>query len=439
MRSVPSGFTNVAHSQARIISAYAKVTDNRLRFTNLNKIANDSALYDGAMKSHDSDWSGSSIYRVANVNNTLYYMYLSNPGGSWPNWQSSGISLKADSRPGIYMNCVWYQKSTGDIKRAYINGSSFGSEIDVSVTISDPTALAPISIDEAMMRVAPTTKHYAKVAYVKDNSVGLGTVYYWSGRIYKLSLLEGEIKDEVFDAEKDPTTGWIHVFWSDDQVGKVKHIKLMGGGGRHGPLEQVIPMDVVDDLNNFHLGGVSVANRSTSYSFVEPPSYAGALWVGGGLVRTDGGHMQVYMQGPPWTFGRDVYVGTDGTQARTYSGKTVPVAGGKMHFVGSKVYYIGPGIAYEANGTDWTGDSSPTLTINDIHSWNIQQQPNDSAKLQMEIPMSTSGKALREDSDIEVYAQYSTEGGATYDALMGTFNIDVFLKGQDQAGKYKTI
>ena len=439
MRSISSGFTDIAESDVRIIGAYATVKDHRIRFYNLNKIGNDSALYDGAMHSHDSDANGSTIYRVANISGTLWYQYLSNPGGSWPNWQSSGRTLKSGSRPGIYKNCVWYQKSNNEIKRAYFSGSSLGGEIDVAQSPSQICALAPYTHDECIVRMHSSGEHNAKIAYMKDQSVGIGPLYYWSGRLYKRDISPDAIEDQLFDAEKDPYTGWIHVFWSDESIGRVKTMKFSHIAGRFGPIEGVIPMDVVDDLNNFRLGGVTPMPGSSWRSDIAAPSIAGQLWLGGALVRTDGGHMQAYMEGPPWTFGRDVFVGTDGTEERTYSGKTVPVAGGKMHFVGSKIYYIGPGVAYEASGVDWTGDSSPSMTIEDIDNWKLSQDQNQAARLQLDIPHTTSGTALREGSEITMYATYKQEGGSTYTAKVGVFNIDVMLDARESTGEFKTI
>jgi hypothetical protein len=313
-----------------------------------------------------------------------------------------------------------------------------GGEIDVSLFSSDIAALAPFSVDEAMMRENSASGHSYKVSYIQDKAAGIATKYTWEGRLYQADITTSPIEDQLFDAEKDWYTGWVHIFWTDETIGRVKTMKFSTYGGRFSPVEGVIPMDVVDDLNDFTLGGVSVNDYSSNWG-MKPPSVAGQIWVGGVLVRTDGGHMQAYMHGPPWTFGRDVFVGLDGTEARTYNGKSVPVAGGKMLFVGSKVYYIGPGIAYEASGTDWTGDSSPTFDMDDIESFGISQGQNQPARLTMAIPFSTSDSVLREGSDIALYAQYSEEGGSIHEALVGTFNIDAILEGREEDAKFKNI
>lgn len=437
MRTISSSFTNIAQSKARVVSAYAVVKDHRIRFYNLNKLSADSALYSSNFKSHDSDAYSGGIYRVANVNNQLYFQYLGSPGGSWPGWTNSGRSLKANSRPGIYQNCVWYQDTSGNVVKAYLNGSSIGSASSVYTGLSGICALAPISTTEAVCREAFSGENYAKVSWMVDQP-GIGLNYAWEGRIFKNNIANVTIEEELFDAEKDPSTGWTHVFWSDSEVGRVKTFRFLGLGHKGSSIEGVIPMDVVDDLNTFIMGGVS-RGPSSSTSTVKPPSHAGDLWIGGALVRSDGGHMQMYSQGPPWTHGRDIFAGTDGTEARTYGGNPVPVAGGKFHFVGSNVYYIGPGVAYQASGVDWTDDGSPSYTLDEIMSFNVTQGQNAPARLTMEIASSITSSVLRKGSDIELYAQLSTEGGATYSGLVGTFNIDVILGGEDTAGEYKTV
>lgn len=436
MRTVPSAVTAAAGKPARIISSRIVVTDNRLRFSNLSKISHDSALYDGAMKSYDADVSGSSIYRVANVGDTLHTMYLGSPGGSWPNWTNKGIALKANSKPGIFKNRITYQSSNGNTYRRDMNGGSLGGATLFKTTSDRGTlSIAPISSTEVMVMESFPGKNYAKLLYMTSS-----TLHTWEGRIYGDDPVA-----EVFDAERDKDTKWVYCIVSDQGAQKARVIRFTNYDDRWGPLEDLIPMDVVDDLNAFHLGGMSTIERVDgpqiligtlkSWSYNMPAS----IWVGGALIRTDGGHMQMYTNGPPWTNGRDLFVGTDGTEVRSSGGKVVPIAGGKMHFIGDKVYYIGPGTAYVADGTDWTGGTSPSTSITDIGSAGHSQEANSPARMIIDIPFSMEHAALREGSDLKWYASIYEDGNTPQEVKMGTFNIDAIIKGREAGGKFKTI
>jgi hypothetical protein len=428
MRTVPGALVTASLQDARIVSSRVVVTDNRLRFNNLNKLSNDEDLFDGAMKSHDSAGDGSAIYRVANVNNTLYYMVLTNPGGSWPgSWTNSGRSLMGNSRPGVFESRVFYQVPAGSIKYADFSGSSLGSEQNFkSLSTSDVYALAPVSSGSCVYR-----QSYGPTALYADMGVMKPATYTFDGSIYGNT----DLGLELFDAEIDEN-GWTYVFWSEEGGKRIKFIKTLKLYEPWSDIQDLIPMDVVDDLNQFNMGGVT---RLGSVGSTEPYPLTGSLFVGGGMVRTDLGDMQMYTMGPPWTMGRDIFVGTDGTEERTSGGKDAPIAGGKMHFIGSKVYYIGPGIAYEADGVDWTGDTSPSVDIDNIHSASVSQELNNSDKFVCEIPYSTSHAALKNGSDVEWYVSVTQEGVSPTEVKMGTYNIDAILDDRDESGKTKTI
>jgi len=420
MRTVPSGLVSAAAQSARIVSSRLVARDNRLRFSNMNKSGSDGALYSN-MKSYDAATKGSTIYRVANISNTLYYCYLSSPGGSWPGWTSTGRSLKANSRPGLYQNRVFYQESGGSVKYSDFSGSSLGgANTYTGFPIAGTLSIAPIGPTTCVMRDVPSpTGVWATVM------VTYPAGYQWEGRLYGNT----DLSLEFFDAETDEN-GWTYVFFSDNESKRMKYMRFLESYEPWSDVQDVIPMDVVDDLNQFAWGGVT---RPGSIGSDEPWALTGDLWVGGALIRTDGGHMQMYSQGPPWTMGRDIFVGTDGTTDDNI------LAGGKMHFIGSKVYYIGPGFGYEADGVDFTGDTSPSLSIDDVHSVRFTSSQNDSAKIIADIPPSVSGSALRSGSDLIWYASVAQEGGSPQEVKMGTFNIDVVLDDQGESGEYKTI
>lgn len=415
MRSVSSGALSASLQNVRIVSSRLVIKDHRLRFYDLNK----SSISLGSLKSYDAAEKSGSIYEVANYNNTLYYRYISNPGGSWPGWSNSGRSLKANSRPGLYQNRVFYQESGGTVKYSDLNGSSLGGANSYSgFPISGTLSIAPIGSTKCVMRDVPSASStFAKV--MQTNPAG----YTWEGHIYGNT----DLSLEYFDAETDEN-GWTYVFWSEGKS-RLKYMKYQREWEPWSNVMDVIPMDVVDDLNTFAFGGVT--RRGSVGSGTDWP-LEGNLWIGGALARTDMGNMQMYTVGPPWSAGRDIFVGTDGATS-------APYWGGKIHFVGSNVYYIGPSSAYRASGTDWTGDSSPSTTIYDIASVNFTQEQNNSAKLIVEIPYDTSSSTVRQGSDVIWYARVQQHGGSIQEIKMGTFNIDMILESHNTGGKAKTI
>lgn len=416
MRSVSSGALSASLQNVRIVSSRLVITDNRLRFSNLNKSFSSSLL--SGLKSYDAATKSSSVYEVANVNNVLWFRYLSSPGGSWPSWVNSGRSLKANSRPGLYLNRVFYQESGGSPKYADINGSSLGGAVSYSgFPYYGTLSFAPIGPTKCIIRDVPSPSGtYARLMQTSPGA------FEWEGHIYGNT----DLSLEVFDAEIDEN-GWTYIFYGEES-GRLKYLKFLQVHEPWSNVLDVIPMDVVDDLNQFALGGVT---RLGSVGSGTDWPLEGSLWVGGALARTDMGNMQMYSIGPPWSAGREIFVGTDGTED--------PVWGGKIHFIGSYVYYIGPNSAYRAPGRDWTGDSSPSVTIYDIGNVNFQQEQNNAAKLIVEVPYSTSDDALRQGSDITWYAQIKQHGGSVQEVKMGVFNIDMIIESHDMSGKAKSI
>src|SRR5690554_650183 len=131
MRVIPQD-TMDAITYDREISGRLIARDVRLRFTEIPYAAFDHEIALN-LNSYDADTYNNGILRVVNAGSTLKYCYVTDPA-SPPVWKSSGIALKANSKPGVHKNRIFYQASNGSVYYTDFNGTSLGTPVNLNLT-----------------------------------------------------------------------------------------------------------------------------------------------------------------------------------------------------------------------------------------------------------------------------------------------------------------
>jgi len=425
MRTIPQGMID-ALTNTRTIGGYVKVWDNRLQFTAHEGPLHDINIIDNLF-SYDACEFGNGFLRIASVNvsgtKKLYYQYVYSVGTTpWPAWQDSTIALAGSSKPGVHGGRVFYHASDGDVYYVDFTPADPGVGIGTPVKLWDstvfvPTAFAPVSTTEYFLHwqfnLPGNSFNYGYVEYMTTG----GTHYYWPGRIYGTDQYV-----RYFDAVRLNSVDYIYI--TDQEEKRTWEIKAVGNCW--GVMQQVLPLDIVGDLSLFTLGGANVID--------------GKIFVTGVLKRENGAAMQIYMMGPDhYTFGRDLFIGTDGTVQRsvTYDSQTkdFPQVGGKMMVLGNKTWYLGPGVGYSADSTRMVGNTTQlNYQIDGVASIRMDGQADGPSGVSLEIPAVSSSAYMRPGSEVDFYA---TLGGTS--AILGVFNIDTINLQYGEQGEIKAI
>ena len=398
----------------RQVSGNVRIRDNRLRFAQI-ALSMDTPIISTIIKSIDSATIQNGILRVANINSQLWFHWMSDPASPSEIWRQGRhtrmpgderplmdpIELMPGSKPTVYGNRLFYQIDTGELYYTDIDLANPIPQVSIERpyvgTYATPTALAAVSQTEMYVVSFEAGSPYA-ASKIEYRMLAGGTVTAWHGRVYS-----DEQTHYVFTAVRYASKDHLFI---NDMGGKrgmtVTHVP----GGAWSELRTVMPLDVVDE----HMYKITGATQLGDY-----------LFVSGIFHRETGVKMHFYARGPaPYTAGRDLYIGSYGTEPFVQDGTTYPALGGKLHQVGDKLYYISFGFGYKCDATWLVGyDPGPSYErdVDDINTIKIDYTINESGRASFDIAASEYGvNPIRAGSEFDLNIAYNDQS-----AKMGTF------------------
>jgi hypothetical protein len=381
----------------RVIAARLTIRDTRLVFTervNYDSLGlSDPSTLDAC--EHDTG-----ILRVVNYLNELCYQIVPDVSetDAWDIWVHSTITLKDDSRPGVEDSRIWYQKANGDICYRDME-TDLGSEVLVtSAYAAFAVTVAPISIDLAYVHFFGND--WARIVALESD----GGATEWSGRVFGTVTTA-----RFFDAVR--LDGVDHVFFADADNGRLM-TTIVQEGVWSDP-RYVVPLDVVDETSFFKLAYAHVID--------------GRVWLTGRLSRatehTVPVAFDVYMIGPNYTMGRDLFIQQD-------------EAGGKLFIFGDLVYYIAANSVATAGATLLVGNdlASKKVQITKFRDFMTTCSTSQADKLMVGLDPSVEPTQLRLGSQMALEAAY---GGEYFD--IGVYGVDTISPQRGPSGEDKLI
>jgi len=424
MRVIPQD-TMDAITYDREISGRLIARDVRLRFTEIPYAAFDHEIALN-LNSYDADTYNNGILRVVNAGSTLKYCYVTDPA-SPPVWKSSGIALKANSKPGVHKNRIFYQASNGSVYYTDFNGTSLGTPVNLNLTewhSSYVAAIAPVAPDFIYMffKYANGT---AEIVFfdLQDREIRA-----WHGMVWDAPEIA-----RSFDAER--LDGRDYVFFTDREGKRTQQVsctKIRETGYTFwmADARQVVPLDIVDDTSFFQVSAVTMIN--------------GRMMLTGVLSRTGAGRMHIYSFGPDhYTMGRDMYIGEKGTNefiehvvvGGLDEDVTFPFVNGyKMHMLGSQLVYLGPGVCYTAPATMLVGYDNPALKTVYEGVYSIRLDCDSNASSRLVADLSTQQRGI--EPGMQVTLEASINGKTSQ---MGVFDVDGVVYGQEENGQVQHV
>lgn len=400
MRDV--NYTNALQS-VRSIGGRVTVRDKRLRFTRF-------PATETTFDAYDSDLYDGEILRVGVVGTDAYFSSIHPDDEDFeaPTWSSAGITVKASSRIGLYANRLFYQGSDNGLYYADFDGSAFGSPTSIAsyahADFSDGiAALAPVSDTEVYVL---TIKNGATYQYGIINLLTTaGANVQWHGTIYEDTGNDTPFLDAV------RVSGTDYVYYTASNNLRTRFVKK--SGNFWSDVENVIPIDLVDDDSLFRMHSVTTINSS--------------VMMVGTLKRKYGLSMLIYTFGPEeFTLGRDVFIRPEDTDE----------IGGKFFLFDDVLWCVGNSIRHSAPATYLVGYDNTSLkyTSSNFFEAQISQSADGSGTLGMQFPSSETHAALIPGSELIFEAKV----GDQYSKL-GTFVIETIEKSHDDAGSVKQV
>jgi hypothetical protein len=320
---------------------------------------------------------GTGILRVTNYNGTLYHQNAQDVYGAWPAWVNTGITLYANSRPGVDEGYVWYQKQDGKIY--WRDFSKWSTEILAYGTAAGAQRLAPISnLRCYKMTVNPD---FTWVRWNNSNNTANGL---WTGVLTKIGY--------TFDSlDAVSMSGMDYLYFSDRTSGHIMELPVRTSNPaslQWNKVRPIVAMDAIDDVYGLKLHGASVIN--------------GKVVVTGRLTRTSDGDpvsMDVYLMGPEnFTFSREMFI------SGTY-------VGGKMLLVGSNLVVPGMNHYADAVATNLFGVDNEALKLvtSDVGNLQLTESENRSSVLRATLASSLSHDAISRGSSVVLEVAYNDQ------------------------------
>ncbi len=368
MRTIDSNITGALGGERTVNVRYTS-RDNLLQFEP-DVLADSLGQSNTALA--DADYYSTGVLRAVNYGGTLYTQEVTDiTSSSFPNWATTGIALKANSRPGVSGDTIWFQSSDGNIKSAVFSGGSLGTPTTRSTAFTSYTVTcAPVASNECFLHYLDGT--WGAIARVK---VGV-SVEYWPGRVYGTMT-----STQYFDAATLNSVSYLYFHDTDD--GRI--VELSYNDGTWSQTEYIIPLDIVDDSSYYRLHAVTVIDSKLFItSQISRPNDSDT-------VRFD-----AYLIGPrPVTLGREMYITADDVL-------------GKMFLFSTTVYYLGINMICEAPATEIVGVDNSSLKQTSTAIAAVTVADNKKAPLQadLDIPSSVSHVSLKSGGELLLEAGY---------------------------------
>jgi hypothetical protein len=358
----------------RIAQARLKFTDYRPRW-NGSVTAEERAFYDAGV------YGAGNFFQVRISGGYLQDFY----NGSWRNHATH--AAHANSWAYIFEGYVFYLNTSGNLVYSLFNGTTFGT----------PTATARTFIG---VPVSMTEMYRLTNGRVEHLNITTGAVTTSPDTIYNAVH---------YDAVKVGSIGYIYV--SDGRrTWYVKHEQ-----GRFSEPKLLIPMDVVDDITLFDLGGVSVLDGKVVITGIMKRTY---------LDKT----LHVMLVGPERAdMGREMIVGATALD-QTYPSISLPMRPGKLYRSGTNLrYHARQYYAQTVLPRMFGGAPANTQITVSPSQASISYTANQAPVLQAELRASDAHAAIRTSSRVELEVKI----GANFERL-GIFNVDVIHRPKDE-------
>ena len=293
--------------------------------------------------------------------NVMYVQYVTDPSvvGSWPAWVSTGVTLKAGSRPGVHNGTFWFQLANGNI--GYSTYPTPGTTTVATTSLNSATvACAPVDSGCYLQYVDPVSTYWLCIEHITTG----GTVTPWQGRVY------GDLAVPTY-IDAVTLNGIEYIYTMDRNIGRVLELTRIAGSWSFS--RYVIPIDAIDNITGFTLYYATVINNQIFLTGRNVNASDSAVPVS----------MDIIIFGPTtYSFSRWSYL-------------TTAAIGGKM-FVpdGSAIasnphaYYVGVNSVLSTETTVMFGYDNPNLihSTGDFFALNASDQESNGSQLVVDFP-----------------------------------------------------
>lgn len=424
----------------RKVDCRIKVSDDRLRFGEYANALNADAYLamsgDSGYETHDAAACGTGILRVAakiiNTEWRLVYQWIPNLRVEWPEWVDSGLVMRANTKPGVYDNRIFFCGTDNKAHAADLNTTT-GQLTDIVIGW---TGGLGSTIPACKLAFAPVTKQNCYVHFTYPGSdTSLARLYYlevngtgayqsthdWAGAIHC-----DEEEWGSFDAVR--LNGFDYLYMSINTGRRAMCITATVRGAGWGDPQDIFPLDYSDDIAKMIIGGVTVIDSK--------------IFVCGTLTRSSNDRpMQIYTMGPEHhTAGRDMFIGPFATTMFTQSidglDNYFRQGQGVVLSVGGYAYFVVPGATRCAGLPTWMGGTpqSWTYTCNNLAA---TYSADGSSSLTVDVPANLD-PAIKPGMTliVEPYLWSMGQGGWFQ---LGEFEIDAITTPRSEGGKTKSI
>lgn len=386
-----------ALTSSREIGARMTIRDNRLVFSS-RTLAEEVETSRSDMA--DSCLYGTGFLRVAAAGGELYHQYVPDPLElTYPGWVNTAIVVNPACKPGVEDGRVFFQAGSA-FYYVDFDGEEMGAPVEIAIpgvpaSETNQYAFAPVGTSGCYVQWGPAADlERSRLAYftVSEDVEIYGGRVYCSRPVYRLDAV---VVDNVH-----------YIYTIEGERGDA--IWLSRDGDVWSDIRLVVPLDVVDDISHFAMGGVSVID--------------GRVFLAGRLEREDYA-MDVFTIGPEkHSLGRDMFV-TEFFGADLFC---------KLHKVDDYVFCVGMGGVSEAPATTLVGYDNPDLKLvtSDFSAIEMASRASQPSRLSAEVVSSVSHAALRAGAEITL------EGGvADKYAQLGVFGLDVLTPAIEEDGR----
>lgn len=401
MRTASSDVIAACRANTRVVDAYLVSRDIRLKFAS-EYIDSDDADLENATAVDAYPTGNPGLLRITMVANTikvkLFYWTGITPA------LTVTTTAKTGSKPGLYDNRVFYQKTDDNLyyRDITIVGTtlSLGTETLLASFSTYPVTIAPVYYDTAYIM------YFLDDGITDPATIGMvvigSPIDTWEGRLYGL-------RDNTHKFDAVRLGNYDYIFADDFGQTRILYMrKKYATGAVWGSFQPVAHMDLIDDLTHLSISSASVIDSKIFLSCI--------------MSRKSGQKMHVYLMGPPpFTMGRDLYVGTIGTEIFNNGYFNCPPLGLNIHLSANKVVALGVGILYSADATYLVGYDNPSkkVTLSDVASISVSDAENSSVRVSANIPSSTTG--LVPSGETEFYVRFD----GTKEIKLCEFGIDL--------------
>lgn len=414
----------------RTIGARVTIRDIRLRFAEDTEYTADARTTTGEPYAYDAVDYGAGVLRILVFEDggtqQLWYQYITAlqlDNSPWPAWTLFGAGVAVLGRPALFGNRLFYKRaSDGQWLYSDFNSMSWSAGTTFYGTTGD--AIAPVSATEVY--ILTETSGTVTRSEIRKFTIGSSSVI-WPGLVYNPAA-PADVATPRFDAVRLGSQDYI--FFSDYAESRTMY--MIFDQDTWSDVLPVVPIDIVDDNSKFILHGATVINNR--------------IMLTGGLVRlntADGGNttMLVYLFGPGFSLGRDMFIGIEGAVGRNVTvGPDTYVAnavGGNLHVLGNKVWHLGYMAAHQAPATYLLGvdNAAKKLVLSDVANMSFGGGSNEPASLVFDVPAASyDANLIKPGSDVTLEVSY----GGHY-AEIGTFNIDGTPREQHGEGETYSV